>query len=157
MQLDELADQRQSDAEPAVSPAGRGVCLQSRLLCIVRLFVRQGGVILLAGLALGLVAALAGGRVIESQLHGTTSRDPLALGTAALAFGVASAAGDLVAGAPSRRHGPRRRPQVRVAAVSARLASQRSIANAPAPLNRKYSPAASIMIAGHVTTNGVAR
>ncbi|MBA3886959.1 MAG: FtsX-like permease family protein, partial [Acidobacteria bacterium] len=57
---------------------------------IVRLFVRQGGAILLAGLTLGVAFALAGGRVLESQLYGVTSRDPLALGAAALAFGAAA-------------------------------------------------------------------
>jgi hypothetical protein len=43
---------------------------------IARLFVRQGGWIISAGLVAGLVGVLAGGRVIESELFAVTSRDP---------------------------------------------------------------------------------
>jgi hypothetical protein len=56
---------------------------------ITRLFLRQGGWILLAGLGLGLVGALAGGRLIESQLFGVTPRDPASLAAAVAAFATA--------------------------------------------------------------------
>jgi predicted permease len=69
---------------------------------ITRLFLRQGGVILLAGLILGVAGALGAGRVIESQLVGVTPRDPVTLGAAALAF---AAAGLLAIWWPSRRAG----------------------------------------------------
>jgi predicted permease len=56
---------------------------------ITRLFLQQGGWILLAGLGLGLIGALAAGRLIESQLFGVTARDPIALAAAATAFAIA--------------------------------------------------------------------
>jgi ABC-type antimicrobial peptide transport system permease subunit len=65
-----------------------------------RLFVRQGGVMLLGGLALGVVGALAAGRIIESQLFGVTSRDPASL---AVAIALFAAAGLLALWVPSRR------------------------------------------------------
>ena len=67
---------------------------------ITRLFVRQGGAILLTGLALGVCGALGAGRLIESQLFGVTPRDPVALSLAVAAFG---AAGLLAIWWPSRR------------------------------------------------------
>jgi putative ABC transport system permease protein len=56
---------------------------------LTRLFVRQGAMILLAGLILGLFGAIVTGRVLESQLLGVTSHDPLALAGAELAFATA--------------------------------------------------------------------
>jgi predicted permease len=56
---------------------------------ITRLFLRQGGGILLAGLVLGLGGALGAGRVIESQLFGVTPRDPASLAAAVAAFATA--------------------------------------------------------------------
>jgi predicted permease len=67
---------------------------------LTRLFVRQGAVILLAGLILGLLGAFATGRLIESQLLGVTSHDPVALGGAVAAF---ATAGLLAIWWPSRR------------------------------------------------------
>jgi predicted permease len=67
---------------------------------IVRLFVRQGAVVLAAGLALGVVATLPAGRLIESQLFGVTPRDPVAIALAVVAFG---AAGLLAVWWPARR------------------------------------------------------
>jgi putative ABC transport system permease protein len=43
---------------------------------VVRMIVRQGGIVALAGITVGLGAALAGGRLIESLLYGVTSHDP---------------------------------------------------------------------------------
>ena len=56
---------------------------------LTRLFVQQGGRILLAGLVIGLLGALAAGRLIESQLFGVTARDPMALVSAVAAFATA--------------------------------------------------------------------
>jgi len=69
---------------------------------VTRLFVRQGGVILLSGLAVGLVGVVAAGRVIESQLFGVTPRDPIALAAAVGAFALA---GLVAIWWPSRRAG----------------------------------------------------
>jgi ABC-type antimicrobial peptide transport system permease subunit len=59
---------------------------------ITRLFVRQGAVVLGAGLALGVIGALAAGRLLESQLFGVTASDPMALAAVAGAFGLAGLA-----------------------------------------------------------------
>jgi putative ABC transport system permease protein len=69
---------------------------------ITRLFVRQGAVILLLGLGLGVLGVLATGRVIESQLFGITPRDPVSLVLAVVAFALA---GLLAIWWPSRRAG----------------------------------------------------
>jgi predicted permease len=69
---------------------------------VTRLFVRQGGVILLSGLAVGLAGVVAAGRVIESQLFSVTPRDPIALGGAVGAFALA---GLIAIWWPSRRAG----------------------------------------------------
>ena len=56
---------------------------------LVRLFVRQGGLILIVGLTLGVVGTIGAGRLIESQLFGVTSSDPVALAGAAALFAIA--------------------------------------------------------------------
>jgi putative ABC transport system permease protein len=66
---------------------------------LTRLFVQQGGRILIAGLGMGVLGALAAGRLIESQLFGVTARDPLALASAVAAF---AAAGLIAIWWPSR-------------------------------------------------------
>ena len=43
---------------------------------VARMVVRQGGLVALAGVAIGLATALAGSRLIESLLYGVSSRDP---------------------------------------------------------------------------------
>jgi ABC-type antimicrobial peptide transport system permease subunit len=48
--------------------------------------VRQGGVVALAGSAVGLGAALAGSRVIESLLYEVSPRDPVVLATTMVAL-----------------------------------------------------------------------
>ena len=40
------------------------------------MIVRQGGLVALAGIAVGLAAAFAGSRLIESLLYGVSPRDP---------------------------------------------------------------------------------
>ena len=67
---------------------------------ITRLFLRQGSWILAAGLAAGVLAVLAGGRLLESQLFGVTARDPLTLAAAVTAF---AGAGLLAIWWPARR------------------------------------------------------
>jgi putative ABC transport system permease protein len=67
---------------------------------VSRLFLREGGIVLAAGLALGIAAALATGRLLESQLFGVRPEDPVALATAVAAFG---AAGLFAVWWPSRR------------------------------------------------------
>jgi putative ABC transport system permease protein len=57
---------------------------------VVRLIVRQGGIVAVAGITVGLAAALAGGRLIESLLYGVSPRDPGVLaGTTAVLLCVA--------------------------------------------------------------------
>ena len=56
---------------------------------ITRLFLRQGSRILAAGLGVGLIGVLAGGRLIESQLFGVTPRDPATLAVCGAAFATA--------------------------------------------------------------------
>ena len=56
---------------------------------ITRLFVRQGAVILVIGLALGVAGVIAAGRLIESQLFGVSPRDPMTLTITVAAFAVA--------------------------------------------------------------------
>lgn len=75
---------RQREREIAVR-----IAIGADPLRITRLFVRQGGSVLLAGLALGVLGALAGGRLIEAQLFGVTPRDPIALAMAVGAFAMA--------------------------------------------------------------------
>ena len=43
---------------------------------VAGMIVRQGGLVALAGIAVGLAAASAGGRLIESLLYGVSPRDP---------------------------------------------------------------------------------
>jgi len=50
------------------------------------LVLRQGGMAAIAGLFVGVVAALAGARVIQGLLYGLTPTDPLILGIAAFAL-----------------------------------------------------------------------
>jgi putative ABC transport system permease protein len=67
---------------------------------LTRLFVRQGLMVLGAGLIIGLAGAVATGRLIESQLFGVSASDPVALVGAAAAF---AAVGMAAIWWPSRR------------------------------------------------------
>jgi len=67
---------------------------------VTQVFMREGAMVLGAGLALGIAAALASGRLLESQLFGVRSDDPIAVLAAAAAFGTA---GLLAVWWPSRR------------------------------------------------------
>jgi putative ABC transport system permease protein len=86
---------RQREREIAVRMA---VGADSRI--ITQLFLKQGAVVLLAGLALGLLAALGAGRALESQLFGVRPGEPLTLALAALSF---AAAGGVAIWWPARR------------------------------------------------------
>jgi putative ABC transport system permease protein len=67
---------------------------------ITRVFVREGCIVVAAGLALGIVAALATGRLLGSQLFGVRPSDSLALAAAVAALGAAAM---FAVGWPSRR------------------------------------------------------
>jgi putative ABC transport system permease protein len=57
---------------------------------VAGLIVRQSGRVALAGIAVGLVVALAGSRLIESLLYGVSPRDPaIFAGTTLALLGVA--------------------------------------------------------------------
>ena len=51
---------------------------------IVKLVLRRAALVLSVGLAAGLALAWSSGRLVESQLFGITSRDPMPYGVAAL-------------------------------------------------------------------------
>jgi putative ABC transport system permease protein len=51
---------------------------------VSRMIVRQGGLVAFGGIAIGLAAALAGSRLIESLLYGVSSRDPGVFATTTL-------------------------------------------------------------------------
>ena len=67
---------------------------------ITRLFVMEGSRVMLAGLALGLLAAVGAGRALESQLFGVPPVDPLTLLTTTAGFALA---GYLAVWWPARR------------------------------------------------------
>jgi ABC-type antimicrobial peptide transport system permease subunit len=51
---------------------------------VVGMIVRQGGIVALGGIAVGLAAAVASSRLIESLLYGVSSRDPGVFATTTL-------------------------------------------------------------------------
>jgi ABC-type antimicrobial peptide transport system permease subunit len=60
---------------------------------VAAMIVRQGAVVTLTGVMVGLVAAFAGSRLIESLLYGVSSRDPgVFAATTLILLGVALAA-----------------------------------------------------------------
>jgi putative ABC transport system permease protein len=60
---------------------------------VAAMIARQGGMVALAGVVVGLAAALAGGRLIESLLYNVSPRDPaIFTSTAVTLFGVATLA-----------------------------------------------------------------
>jgi ABC-type antimicrobial peptide transport system permease subunit len=67
---------------------------------VTRVFVHEGAIVVITGLAVGLVAALGTGRLLQSQLFGVKPGDPLALAAAVAALG---AAGIAAVWWPSRR------------------------------------------------------
>lgn len=67
---------------------------------IVTLFLRRGLAPLLAGCVIGVIAVLAGGRVLSSVLYGVTARDPVAIVGAVAGFALVATAAILI---PLRR------------------------------------------------------
>ena len=59
---------------------------------IAALFVRQGAVMVAAGLTAGIGGAFALGRLLQSQLFGVTANDPVLVGLTAAAFGLCAIA-----------------------------------------------------------------
>jgi len=86
---------RQREREIAVRLA---VGADSRM--ITTMFVRQGLVMLAAGLSIGLGGAVALGRVLQSQLFGVEPADPMALAAATAAF---TLCGSIAVGWPAKR------------------------------------------------------
>lgn len=67
---------------------------------IVRMVLGEGLKVILIGVAAGIALAIAGGRLIASMLYGTTTHDPIVLGTVAVVLIVAAVAASL---GPARR------------------------------------------------------
>jgi len=65
---------------------GLRIALGAHPRAVARLILRQGGTVALAGIAVGFVAALAGGRLVESLLYGISPRDPGVLAATAMAL-----------------------------------------------------------------------
>ena len=69
---------------------GVRLALGAQSASVAGMIVRQGGLVALAGVAVGLVTAVAGSRVIESLLYGVSPRDPSVFSaTTLLLLGVA--------------------------------------------------------------------
>jgi predicted permease len=82
---------------------GIGMALGASVTGIARLVLRDAMLMVAAGMALGVPAAIAGGRYVRSQLFGLTPMDPLTLGLACFALlAVALLAGYIPARRASR-------------------------------------------------------
>jgi len=66
------------------SEIGVRIALGAEPRTVMRMIVRQGGNVALAGIGIGLLAALAGGRLIASLLYEVSPRDPAVFATTAL-------------------------------------------------------------------------
>jgi putative ABC transport system permease protein len=75
---------RQREREIAVR-----IAIGAEPRAITALFVKQGSLVLLAGLLLGLGGALGAGRTLQSQLFGVSPDDPLSLSATAGGFAMA--------------------------------------------------------------------
>ena len=73
-----------------VREIGVRIALGARPGDVLRMIVRQGSRLALAGLAIGLLMTIAGSRVLESLLYGIPRSDPVSLGGAGLVLGVVS-------------------------------------------------------------------
>ena len=85
---------RQREQEIAVR-----VAIGADRATIVRLFLRQGAMVIGSGLALGVAGSILLGRVLQAQLFGVSAADPKAIAMAALGFGIC---GLLAAAWPAR-------------------------------------------------------
>jgi len=86
---------RQREREIAVR-----IAIGAEPRAITALFVKQGCVVLLAGLVLGVAGAIGAGRTLESQLFGVAPGDPVSLSVTAAGFALA---GFLALWWPARR------------------------------------------------------
>jgi ABC-type antimicrobial peptide transport system permease subunit len=78
---------RQREREIAVRMAvgaSRGV--------VIRLFVRQGAVVLAVGLVIGIGGALLLGRVLQAELFGVEATNPITIGGVTIAFALSALA-----------------------------------------------------------------
>jgi putative ABC transport system permease protein len=73
---------------------------------IVKLVMRESGTLLLAGLAIGMALALAGGRAATSMLFGLKPSDPFTLGTALLSLSLVAALASLLPAGRASRNDP---------------------------------------------------
>jgi ABC-type antimicrobial peptide transport system permease subunit len=76
------------------------VALGAAAGAVVRMFLRESGLVLMAGLALGLLGAMAAARVLEAQLHAVRAFDAPTL---AVTCALLAAAGLLATWLPARR------------------------------------------------------
>ena len=56
---------------------------------VAGMILRQGGIVTLVGVAVGLTAAIAGSRLIQSLLYGVGPRDPVIFVATTLVLGIA--------------------------------------------------------------------
>ena len=82
---------------------------------VVRMMMKEVLVLLATGTAIGVVAALAGGRFIKTLLFGLQPNDPIHLAGAAMLLAGAALIGRIPAGAPCRAYRSHGRPSRRVA------------------------------------------
>jgi putative ABC transport system permease protein len=79
---------------------GIRVALGARVADVTRLVLRQGAALTVAGVVLGLGAAMAGGRLVAGLLFGVGARDPVVFGAVAMVLAVVALAASYV---PARR------------------------------------------------------
>jgi ABC-type antimicrobial peptide transport system permease subunit len=72
---------------------GIRMALGARAAVVTWLFVREAGILIAIGFALGLPAAWAVGRFIQSQLYGVEPGDPLTIAAALFGLGTVAVAG----------------------------------------------------------------
>ena len=73
---------------------------------VLRMVLREAGVMAAAGIAIGLAAAIALGRLVQSQLFGIQAADPLILGSAAAALACVAVLAAMVPGWKASRIDP---------------------------------------------------
>ena len=85
---------------------GIRIALGARFGDVVGTVLARAGILVLAGLGVGLSSSLAFARIIESQLHGVGSWDPITYATASLAFVVIALAASLLPAVRATRVDP---------------------------------------------------
>jgi predicted permease len=82
------------------------MALGAEPVSIVKLVMWESGTMLLAGLAIGMALALAGGRAATSMLFGLKPSDPFTLGTALLSLSLVAALASLLPAGRASRNDP---------------------------------------------------